>query len=86
MANALYQQNDECKDNQGIRQVYNYAKKAADQQRTEPKVQEFFKMVKEKFQAWQEKEGVKDDEQKKPKIKKVKIDDPEDKYTAKTQT
>ena len=41
-------------------------------------------MVKEKFQAWQEKEGVKDDEQKKPKIKKVKIDDPEDKYTAKT--
>ena len=43
-------------------------------------------MVKEKFETWQNKEGTtKDDEPKKPKIKKIKIDDPEDRNMPKAQ-
>ena len=48
-------------------------------------VRELFKMIKEKFEAWQNKEGIKDDEPKKPKIKKIKIDDPEDRNIPKAQ-
>ena len=42
-------------------------------------------MVKGKFDEWQKETGAKDDEPKKPKIKKIKIDDPEDKNIPKAQ-